>query len=332
MLAAATGRSRAMQLYDTAANPAPAGAEILRLEAEDGVALRAAFWPATGAARGTVTVATGRAEFIEKYFETIGELRARRFAVAAFDWRGQGGSQRDLANPRKGHVDDFSLYGRDLAALATQLLSPRAPEPWFGLAHSMGGAICLAAARAGRLPFDRLATTAPLIDIHGLVGARAPRALAATLDAIGFGGSYIPAGGETSAMTRPFAGNVLTSDPARYARNAELATAFPDLAIGDPTVGWVAAAFRQIDAFAEFDYPRRIATPTLILAAGDDRVVSTPATERFAARLKAGRALIIPAARHEILMETDAIRAQFWAAFDAFVPGEMETQARAATA
>jgi lysophospholipase len=30
---------------------------------------------------------------------------------------------------------------------------------------------------------------------------------------------------------------------------------------------------------------------------------------------------VIPGARHEILMERDAIRAQFWAAFDAFIPG-----------
>ena len=35
-----------------------------------------------------------------------------------------------------------------------------------------------------------------------------------------------------------------------------------------------------------------------------------------------GSALVLPTARHEILMESDAIRAQFWAAFDAFVPGE----------
>ena len=50
----------------------------------------------------------GRAEFIEKYFETVRELRARGFAVATIDWRGQGGSERALADPRKGHVGDFS--------------------------------------------------------------------------------------------------------------------------------------------------------------------------------------------------------------------------------
>ena len=50
----------------------------------------------TTAKRGTVVVLGGRAEFIEKYFEVIGELLARDFAVAALDWRGQGGSARRL--------------------------------------------------------------------------------------------------------------------------------------------------------------------------------------------------------------------------------------------
>ncbi len=31
--------------------------------------------------------------------------------------------------------------------------------------------------------------------------------------------------------------------------------------------------------------------------------------------------MTVPGSRHEILMERDAFREQFWAAFDAFVPG-----------
>ena len=47
----------------------------------------------------------------------------------------------------------------------------------------------------------------------------------------------------------------------------------------------------------------------------------TPAAERFAARLKAGRAIVVPGAEHELLMERDDVRALVWAAFDAFIPG-----------
>jgi pimeloyl-ACP methyl ester carboxylesterase len=64
-----------------------------------------------------------------------------------------------------------------------------------------------------------------------------------------------------------------------------------------------------------------IRTPTLVVAAGADPVCATPTIERFAARLKAGHAIVLPGSRHEILMERDAIREEFWAAFDAFIPG-----------
>jgi lysophospholipase len=73
--------------------------------------------------------------------------------------------------------------------------------------------------------------------------------------------------------------------------------------------------------FAEPTYPNKIRQPILIVAAGQDRVVSTPATEQFAVRLRTGTHLVITGARHEILMEQDQYREQFWAAFDAFVPG-----------
>ena len=64
-----------------------------------------------------------------------------------------------------------------------------------------------------------------------------------------------------------------------------------------------------------------IKQPTLLVTAGRDRVVSNPAIERFAGDLRFGAQIIIAGARHEVLLEDDAIREQFWAAFDAFIPG-----------
>jgi lysophospholipase len=59
----------------------------------------------------------------------------------------------------------------------------------------------------------------------------------------------------------------------------------------------------------------------MLIAAGRDEVVSTGAIEELAIRLRAGSHLIIAGSRHEMLMEQDRYRVQFWAAFDAFVPG-----------
>jgi lysophospholipase len=65
--------------------------------------------------------------------------------------------------------------------------------------------------------------------------------------------------------------------------------------------------------------------PLLITAAGNDSVVSMRALESFATRVKTGKLLVIAGAKHEILQERDEIRDQFWAAFDAYVPGSNRT-------
>jgi len=310
-----------LELTATPDNPVPDGAEVLRVTTKDGVALRAAHWRPEGEAVGTVCLLQGRAEFVEKYFEVVRDLLERRFAVVAFDWRGQGGSERRVRDPRKGHVGSFREYEQDLAAVFAQVLEPGMPKPWFALAHSMGGAVALDLARRGALPVSRLVATAPMLEISVARSARWARGAAQALSLLGFGRRYIPGGGETSIATKPFAGNPLTGDPARYARNAGAAAAVGAGAVGDPTIGWAHAAFRFMARFDEPRAPLEIRLPTLVVAAGADPICSTPVIERFAARLKAGRAIVLPGALHEILMERDALRDQFWAAFDAFVPG-----------
>jgi lysophospholipase len=58
-----------------------------------------------------------------------------------------------------------------------------------------------------------------------------------------------------------------------------------------------------------------------LVAGSLDKVVSVEAVERLAGELRTGSFVLIPGARHEILMERDKLREQYWAAFDAFVPG-----------
>ena len=118
-----------MALVSTVDNPAPPGAVEQDIYAADGVRLRGASLGASPSGRGTVAVLGGRGEFIEKYFEVAAELLSRGFAVAAMDWRGQGGSERPLRNARKGHVDDFSYFERDLDAFVGSSSGPIARAP-----------------------------------------------------------------------------------------------------------------------------------------------------------------------------------------------------------
>lgn len=311
-----------LTLRSTPDNPVPPGANLVSVRTTDGVSLRAAYWrPVTRHVKGTVCLLQGRAEFVEKYYETVADLRRRGFAVVAFDWRGQGESDRQVADAHKGHVARFDDYRLDVGAVVESVLVPLMPEPHFCLAHSMGGAVALTGALEGWLPFERVVAIAPMLSIRMIRWPAGASMVVRILHALGLGSRYVPRGKPTSIATKPFPNNRLSRDPVRYARNAAAAEQVGAGAVGDPTVAWLASAFRTMARLRDRRVAPAIQTPFLVVAAGDDPVCGTRTTERFAARLRAGHVIVLPGARHEILSERDAIRADFWAAFDAFIPG-----------
>jgi len=309
-----------MKLVSIPANPVPDNAVAGSIKTPDGVTLRYVRFAPPPGRKGTVVLLQGRAEFIEKYFETARDLRARGFAVATFDWRGQGLSDRTLSDRQKGYVRDFGQYAIDLDAIMEQVVLPDCPPPIFALGHSMGGAVAIRSCHSGSRWFERVVLSAPMIALPtGMSRVAGP--LARFMRLIGRGGAYIPAGNPDISGSEGFISNVLTSDPVRFARNAAVLEEEPALGLGSPTIGWADAALRQMREFSSPMYAGHIRQPMLVVAAGRDAVVSTPAIEEVGLHLLAGRHLILAGSRHEILQEQDHYRAQFWAAFDAFVPG-----------
>jgi lysophospholipase len=311
-----------MKLVSIPANPVPEGATIGVLKTPDGVSIRFARWPAPPSNRkGTVCLFQGRIEFIEKYFEVVRELNARGFAVATLDWRGQGLSDRLLREPRKGHVASFAEYDTDLETFMRDIVLPDCPPPLFALANSMGATVMIRAAAKGHRWFDRMVLCAPMIRLSNIPMLPAMPAVARTLRMAGFGASYIPGGGPACSASAPFLDNPVTSDPIRHARTAAIIDAEPALAIGAPTIAWADAALRAMADFASPAYPAKLRQPMLIVGCGRDRLVSTAAIEDFCGRLRSSAHLVVPGSKHEVMMEQDLFRCQFWAAFDAFIPG-----------
>ena len=192
------------RLVEIPSNPIPKGAVVDTVATDDGVELRyARFPPNRSPVRGTVVILHGRTEFIEKYFETINDLRRRGFAVATFDSRGQGGSSRLLGNPRKGHVRDFADHVNDFEMVMQEVVLPDCPPPYYVLAHSTGAAVALLSAERLRTQIDRMVLTAPLLALaYGT-----PRTLARItgfLMHFGLGEAFAPGAGATLMQTQPF--------------------------------------------------------------------------------------------------------------------------------
>jgi lysophospholipase len=312
-----------MQLVSLAKNPVPSGGTVGSFRGYDGAELRYARWDATRMPRrGTVCLFGGRAEFIEKYFEVIADLRRRGFAIATMDWRGQGGSQRLLSNPRKGHVRGFWEYDRDLIRFMKDIVLPDCPPPFIGLGHSMGGNILLRNATMPGLWFERIVLSAPMIAIsESCLGVASSRAMiyAEAASLFGMSTAYVVGGSDELTSTYKFEGNSLTSDYERWLRTKAVLDLAPSLGIGSPTVGWLRAALRSCRQLGAADFPARINVPLLMFAAANDTVVSTRAVEDFAVRAKVSSCILMPGSQHEILQENDAVRTRFWAAFDAYL-------------
>jgi lysophospholipase len=217
-------------------------------------------------------------------------------------------------------VRDFADHVNDFETIMQEVVLPDCPPPYYLLAHSTGAAVSLLSAERMRTQIDRMVLTAPLLRLtYG-----SPKLLARVsgfLMHFGLGEAFAPGAGATVTQTEPFAGNPLTSDPQRYERTHAVVTADPSLGTGGPTIGWVNAAMRACCRMAEQDFAEVVPMPVLIVLGGADNIISNLIAEDFARRVKSVAHLRIPGARHEILMERDELRDQFWVAFDAFIQG-----------
>lgn len=288
----------------------------------EGVRLRYAWWNALDAVpHGTAVILTGRGEFIEKYAtEVVSDLLARGFAVAALDWRGQGLSDRPLADRGKGHVDSFATYMADLRLFLETVVAPEAPRPVLALCHSMGGHIMLREmAEHGTGPFSAALFVAPMTALRREAMLRSVLMIMPEVPTVEE--RYLFGTGPFVLLAREFASNFVTHDERRYRFTEDWFAADPRLTLGGPTLGWSRQAVRSMTAVQAPDYLERIDIPLLVISAGEDRLIDSRSHAPLVARLKHGEHFTIGHARHEIMMETDEIRALFWEAFDRLVKG-----------
>ena len=310
-----------MELVSTPENPVPQDAVCTRVVTGDGYHLRAMSVRVSNA-KGTVVILGGRADFIERYFETARDLMGRGFCVASLDLRGQGGSQRLTEKRLRGHVDNFEEYDEDIRAFMTQVVLPDCPPPYYMLAHSTGGNIILRLIRT-RNWFKKCVLVAPLIDLnYGAWPVSIVRLLTSLAMTVRLGWVYLPGRRQTPLGRKDFVGNPLTGDQRRWNRDSAVLEAAPNLGTGGPTYGWLSATLKSIATLRKLKSAKGLKCPVLIVAAGLDSVVDNEATRKFSERVAGVSVITIREALHEILLERDDIRGQFLAAFDAFVGEE----------
>lgn len=305
--------------------------------ASDGARLRFATWATSAPRRGTAVFLQGRTEFIEKNLETYGILLRHGFDVWTLDWRGQGLSGREADHRHKGHFRDYGLYLDDLHRFVREVVRlPETRGQRVLLGHSMGAHIGLRYLHDHQDAFERAAFSAAMVDlrlparpaIEWLTRVRCQ--LGGETSWVLLRGDYSPICPDPASATiddykaRFYRFRALTSDAGRARQMDLLRHRTPELALGRPTTGWLQATFTSIAILNAPGYPEAIATPVLMVGAGRDIVVSTPAQRRLAERMPRGRFEEVPGAAHELLMECDDVRHRFFALLGAFLGLEFD--------
>ena len=278
------------------------------------------------AEQGAMVIVSGRTETMQKYAEVVFDLWRNGWSVYLHDHRGQGLSAREpqtASTPQKGHVNNFDDYVADLRQFIGSQVLPGGHRRVVLLAHSMGGGITARFLQSGAPELKRIQAavlTSPMLQIKGLMGLPADVLscrLARGAVAFGMAGNFFIGGGGHKPPDP--AKNPYSQSTARTQRLIDLGTRQPEAVLGSPTWGWLAQACGAAKAARE--QAHTISTPVLVMVAGADGIVHNPGAEAFCRQLRrgplaagcggpGGAPLVVPGAKHEMLIERDDLRSQ----------------------
>lgn len=299
---------------------APAGARAVWVRTDDDIRLRIALHE-TGD-QGTVLIFPGRTEWAEKYGRVVTHLAGMGYSSLVIDWRGQGLSDRLLPDRRKGHVGKYPDYQMDVQAALDCARDAGLPEPYFLIAHSMGGAIGLRAVMQD-LPVKGVVFSAPLWGVQFPLWARPVAGLLGTLAGwTGQGEAYAPTtGSEPYVLTAPFEDNLLTTDRGEFQFMIDHLTAEPDFAVAGPTMQWVHEAHCECRWLETQPTPP---LPCLTALGTNERIVLTAPIHTRMADWPDGRLVMVDGGEHEVLMEAPDKLDPLLAEIEAFFAAQLQ--------
>ena len=246
-----------------------------------------------GQARATLVLTHGIAEHSEAYNEFALDFAPRGWDIYAMDLRGHGRSEG-----RRGYIDDFHRYSRDLDRFVRHLRTgplKNSKLPMVMMGHSMGGLITL------RYMVDQ--------------GESAPAAaLALSSPALGISMPIPPVKEMAASLLLKFLPQVTLPNDIRYdhlTHVEERWKKYPSDPLRHDKIS-PAMYFGMLDGFEKVNLGAdRIKVPTLIQAAGDERIVSRPAVEEYFPKIGADRKklIIYENSYHEIFNDIERERA-----------------------
>lgn len=293
------------RLIESEIYQAPPGYLVDTVEVIPDLELRCATWEVPGC-KGSILIFTGFTEFIEKYYETIGDLIALGWSVVIFDWRGQGLSSKLLKEKDKGYIENFAQYLQDAEAIYQERMA-HLPLPHNLIGHSMGGHLALRELQEHPERFHRAVLSAPMQSIAGLPTGVLSK-VASFFRLIGLGQSYV-IGGKDGDSNKTY--ERLTSDIHRFKKWSSIFKQEPRLLMGSATWTWSKAAAKSMRFSMKAAQVKKIKTPVYLASAKEDVVVNEETHEKLDDINPLIKVVSYPEARHEIYTESNVHRERF---------------------
>ncbi len=228
----------------------------------------------TISSRAQVLILPGYGDFAEAHYAEAKALADQGFTVWVLDGVGQGGSGR-YALPRDlGHLTSFDADAGGIVQMVRLVIRPTGAQPLAVIAGGTAAPLAAQLVADGRLPASGLVLDAPSLAAPAnsttIASARAVRK---------FGLSAVRAPGASGWDRADPSGGA--DDPVRIRHAWQIAN--PDLRMGGPSLGWLAAFGDLGDAFAAL---RPGANPPPVLILAGSKAVDGPRWRNYCAGQK----------------------------------------------
>ena len=294
-------------------------------------------------ATDALIISHGTGESSIRYAEVVYDLLNNKFPYSIFiiNHRGHGYSdrllgknknwnpswnvfnvyQKDILEYRKIHVNNFDDYIKDFSIFVDIVKNKYKANKISALGHSLGGAIITRYAELNPDALDKIALSAPLHSVLGLMGADnsdyLSRSIISTFDTFSHTSFAVGGGGETfnhfdtKYNTPENTLNYYTTSNNRFYMKKYILQEYPDTSLGSLTWGFVDSIYDGVK------YIRRDASkikiPTLILQSEYDDYVHPIGQKQVCEAINNNKKdlckiILIKSSKHELFLERDSVR------------------------
>ncbi|MAQ70964.1 MAG: hypothetical protein CL565_02100 [Alphaproteobacteria bacterium] len=283
--------------------------------------------PSLGPPKGNVIFGTGYGDSYLFHYETIKRFQEMGYTVWAFDWSGQGLSER-YNTPDPDIVEDNSIPNHimDLKDFTNKVVRQDNSDPVIYASHSMGGHIGMHVLKQSPKLFDSAVFITPLLDLDTHL---APRKTIKTLTQwgirLGLKNKQIPSLENTF---RKLTGQAANDNAGQYTSSRNnmrsltleyLRNQTPEAAVKLPTYGWLSNIFMSAEQMHKQNWFQTIQTPVLFITAGRDGIVDNTPTFKAAKEMPNATHRHYHIAEHAIFSASDDLYNSMWQTVDSYL-------------